>query len=136
LPSIKAPSYIGKKEGSRNPLSIHMGLSYCATDAERMNKQIDGIPADVMEVLVGHSWPGNIRELQNFIERSVILTDGDTLRPPLEGLQQQTSGINSPEPMTLEPEPVTLKEVERHHIRKALERANWVIGGASGAAVR
>jgi formate hydrogenlyase transcriptional activator len=101
-----------------------------------MNKQIDGIPADVMEVLVGHSWPGNIRELQNFIERSVILTDGDTLRPPLEGLQQQTSGINSPEPMTLEPEPVTLKEVERHHIRKALERANWVIGGARGAAVR
>jgi DNA-binding NtrC family response regulator len=101
-----------------------------------MNKQIDGIPADVMEVLVGHSWPGNIRELQNFIERNVILTDGNTLHPPLEGLRQQTSGINSPEPMTLEPEPVTLKEVERHHIRKALERANWVIGGASGAAVR
>src|SRR5258708_13201549 len=55
-----------------------------------MNKQIDGIPADVMEVLVGHSWPGNIRELQNFIERNVILTDGNTLHPPLEGLKQQT----------------------------------------------
>jgi len=139
--------------------------------AERMNKQIDGIPADVMEVLVGHSWPGNIRELQNFIERNVILTDGNTLHPPLEGLRQQTrsylingfvaekpqnlfnrnqrkimirlslysfttqvpsfprragiyemasSEINSPEPTTLEPEPVTLKEIERHHIRKAL----------------
>ena len=62
--------------------------------AERMNKQIDGIPADVMEVLVGHSWPGNIRELQNFIERNVILTDGNTLHPPLEGLRQQTSVLS------------------------------------------
>jgi len=44
--------------------------------AERMNKQIERIPTDVMEALVDHSWPGNIRELQNFIERSVILADG------------------------------------------------------------
>src|SRR4029077_10146 len=49
--------------------------------AERMNKQIERIPTDVMEALVDHSWPGNIRELQNFIERSVILADGNTLRP-------------------------------------------------------
>jgi len=52
--------------------------------SERMHKQIESIPAEVMEALVGHSWPGNIRELQNFIERSVILTGGKTLRPPLE----------------------------------------------------
>ncbi len=52
--------------------------------AERMNKQIERIPTDVMEALVDHSWPGNIRELQNFIERSVILTDGNTLRPPAQ----------------------------------------------------
>jgi DNA-binding NtrC family response regulator len=69
-------------------------------------------------------------------QRSVVLTDGNTLRAPLEGLRHQTIEINSPEPITLEPEPVTLKDVERHHIRKALERANWVIGGATGAAVR
>ncbi len=56
--------------------------------AERMNKQIEEIPTKVMEALVGHSWPGNVRELQNFIERSVILTAGNTLRPPLEGMQQ------------------------------------------------
>src|SRR5712664_1234890 len=48
--------------------------------SERMNKQIEWIPTEVLEALVGHSWPGNIRELQNFIERSVILTDGKTLR--------------------------------------------------------
>jgi transcriptional regulator with GAF, ATPase, and Fis domain len=69
--------------------------------AERMNKQIENIPTDVMEALVGHSWPGNIRELQNFIERSVILTDGNTLRPPLEGFRQAAE-IDSLEPITLE----------------------------------
>src|SRR5258708_7886949 len=96
--------------------------------AERMNKQIDRIPTDVMEALVDHSWPGNIRELQNFIERSVILADGNTLRPPLEGLRQ-TAGIESLEPITLE-------EAERVHIRKMLEQANWVVAGPRGAAVR
>src|SRR6266851_6040477 len=96
--------------------------------AERMNKKIDWIPTRVMEVLVSHSWPGNIRELQNFIERSVILTDGNTLRPPLKGLQQ-TAEFDSLKPITLE-------EAERRHIRKTLEQANWVVAGPSGAAVR
>jgi formate hydrogenlyase transcriptional activator len=96
--------------------------------AERMNKKIETIPTRVMEALVSHSWPGNIRELQNFIERSVILTDGNTLRPSLEGLQQ-TAGIDSRKPITLE-------EAERHHIRKTLEQVNWVVAGPSGAAVR
>jgi formate hydrogenlyase transcriptional activator len=89
--------------------------------AERMNKQIKRIPAEVMEALVDHSWPGNIRELQNFIERSVILADGNTLRPPLEGLKQ-AAGIESLEPITME-------EAERVHIRKTLEQTNWVIAG-------
>ena len=89
--------------------------------AERMNKQIKRIPAEVMEALVDHSWPGNIRELQNFIERSVILADGNTLRPPLEGLRQ-AAGIESLEPITME-------EAERVHIRKTLEQTNWVIAG-------
>jgi formate hydrogenlyase transcriptional activator len=96
--------------------------------AERMNKKIDWIPTRVMEVLVSHSWLGNIRELQNFIERSVILTDGNTLRPPLKGLQE-TAEFDSLKPITLE-------EAERRHIRKTLEQANWVVAGPSGAAVR
>jgi formate hydrogenlyase transcriptional activator len=96
--------------------------------AERMNKQIEDIPTKVMEALVGHSWPGNVRELQNFIERSVILTDGNTLRPPLEGMQQ-TAEIESPELTTME-------EVERHHIRKTLKHTRWVVAGANGAAAR
>jgi len=48
-------------------------MHFCKDYSERMNKQIEWIPTEVMEALVGHSWPGNIRELQNFIERSVIL---------------------------------------------------------------
>jgi len=96
--------------------------------SERMNKQIEWIPTEVMEALVGHSWPGNIRELQNFIERSVILADGNTLRPPLEEFRQAAE-IDSLEPITLE-------EAERHHIRKTLAQANWVIDGPGGAAVR
>jgi formate hydrogenlyase transcriptional activator len=96
--------------------------------AERMNKQIEGIPTEVMGALAGHSWPGNIRELQNFIERSVILTEGNILSPPLEGLRQ-AAGLESGEPITME-------EAERVHIRKTLEETNWVIGGPRGAAVR
>jgi formate hydrogenlyase transcriptional activator len=96
--------------------------------SERMNKQIERIPNEVMEALISHSWPGNVRELQNFIERSVILTDGNTLCPPPEGLRQD-SELDSLKPVTLE-------EVERHHICKTLEQAHWVIGGPTGAARR
>ncbi len=96
--------------------------------SERMHKQIESIPAEVMEALVGHSWPGNIRELQNFIERSVILTGGKTLRPPLGGLRQ-TAEIDSLKPVTLE-------EAERQHICKTLEHVHWVVSGPRGAALR
>ncbi len=96
--------------------------------AERMNKRIEGIPTEVMEALAGHSWPGNVRELQNFVERSVILTAGNTLRPPLEELRQ-TAEIQSLEP-------ITMQEAERNHIRKTLEHTRWVVAGAKGAAAR
>ena len=78
-----------------------------------------------MDDLTGYAWPGNIRELQNLIERAVILTNGDTLRLP-------RLPSNSP----CRTEPVTLAEAEHDHILKALEESNWVVGGKSGAAVR
>ena len=81
-----------------------------------------------MAALARHSWPGNVRELQNFIERSVILTDGNTLRLPTGGLKR-TVEIESEEHTTLE-------QVERHHIRKTLEQVHWVVGGPRGAAHR
>jgi formate hydrogenlyase transcriptional activator len=95
--------------------------------SERMNKHIAWIPIEVMEALVGHSWPGNVRELQNFIERSVILTDGNTLRLPVGGLEKAAE---------TDSQPITLEEAERHHIRKTLEQAHWVVAGPRGAACR
>jgi formate hydrogenlyase transcriptional activator len=75
-----------------------------------------------------YSWPGNIRELQNFIERSVILTSGNALRPPLAD-----SKITN-EPKYLEP--ITLADAERDHILKTLEQTRWVVSGPKGAAAR
>jgi formate hydrogenlyase transcriptional activator len=95
--------------------------------AGRMNKTIDNIPEHVMEVLRLHDWPGNIRELQNFIERAVVLTEGRLLHPPLTELTRLMPNA-SPEPAR------TLAEVERVYITETLQKANWVVGGRSGAA--
>jgi formate hydrogenlyase transcriptional activator len=96
--------------------------------AARMQKRIDEIPLEAITVLSHHPWPGNIRELQNFIERSVILTTGKTLRPPLEGLRQASEG----EPL----EAITLEDAERDHICKTLKKTNGVVAGSRGAAAR
>jgi formate hydrogenlyase transcriptional activator len=81
-----------------------------------------------MEALLRYQWPGNIRELQNFIERSVLLTSGSILHPPLAGLKFAA------EPES--PAAITLKEAERRHIRRALEEVRGVVGGPNGAAAR
>jgi formate hydrogenlyase transcriptional activator len=96
--------------------------------AARMQKRVDEIPVEAMTVLSEHPWPGNIRELQNFIERSVILTPGKTLRPPLGGLRQASENESL--------EAVTLEDAERDHICKTLKKTNGVVAGSHGAAVR
>jgi formate hydrogenlyase transcriptional activator len=96
--------------------------------ARRMNKQIEHISSETMSALVSYQWPGNIRELQNFIERSTILTSGNVLHPPLASLQRAVETEPS--------EPTTLEEAERSHIRKILEQARWVVSGPNGAAAR
>jgi formate hydrogenlyase transcriptional activator len=93
--------------------------------AQRMCKQISKVPKDAMEALVRHPWPGNIRELQNLIERAVILTRGDVL-------QLRSLPLGAP----IQNDPVTLAEAERGHILKTLGESNWVVGGRCGAAVR
>jgi formate hydrogenlyase transcriptional activator len=95
--------------------------------ARRMGKQIDQIPPETMSELTSYGWPGNIRELQNFIERSVILSSTNILRPPLSSLKSAA---------TTAEEAVTLEEAERDHIRKTLEQTRWVVSGPHGAAVR
>ena len=103
---------------------------FTALYAQRMNKRIDVIPADTMDELTRYPWPGNIRELQNFIERAVILSPQSTLRAPTSELEPLQPHKASNAPMN------GLAEVERDHILRALEASNWVIGGQSGAAAR
>jgi formate hydrogenlyase transcriptional activator len=98
--------------------------------ARRMNRAIDTIPSETMNALVHHSWPGNIRELQNLIEHSVILSSGPVLRVPMAGLH----GPNVPKPEGFTPR--TLEETEREHILATLKETRWVISGSAGAAVR
>ena len=97
--------------------------------ARRMNRRIETVPAQVMEALKSYSWPGNVRELQNFIERSVILSPGSVLHPPLAELKQGAVQIPSSELSTLE-------EMEREHVLRAVRASNWTIGGPNGAAAR
>ncbi len=91
----------------------------------RMSKQISRISKDAMQALKRHPWLGNVRELQNLIERAVILTKGDILQIPA-----------LPSRLPMRTEPVTLAEAERDHILHALEESNWVVGGEAGAAAR
>jgi formate hydrogenlyase transcriptional activator len=96
--------------------------------ARRMDKQIDQIPPETMSAFSSYQWPGNIRELQNFIERSVILSSGSVLCSPLESLRAAAD--------TESLEAVTLEDAEREHIRKILEQTKWVVAGPKGAAAR
>jgi formate hydrogenlyase transcriptional activator len=96
--------------------------------ARRMNKRIETIPVETMTALSRYHWPGNIRELENLIERSVILSHGPDLRVPL-GELKMTGTANSDGGATLE-------AAERKHILHTLRETNWVIGGPSGAAAR
>ena len=96
--------------------------------ARRMGKQIDQISPATMSELTSYAWPGNIRELQNFIERSVILTSANVLQSPLASLR------NAAEVQSIGP--ITMEDAERDHIRKTLEQTRWVVSGPNGAAAR
>jgi formate hydrogenlyase transcriptional activator len=96
--------------------------------ARRMNKPIETIPVETMTLLSRYHWPGNIRELENLIERSVILSHGPDLRVPLVELRVAAPIVSDAG--------ATLEAAERKHILHALRETNWVIGGPSGAAAR
>jgi formate hydrogenlyase transcriptional activator len=101
---------------------------FVAKFAARLNKSIDVIPDEVVAALKAHDWPGNIRELQNVIERAVLFSPGSVLRLPL-GLKQtvkQSSEIAAR----------TLADADREHILETLNQTNWLIGGQDGAANR
>ncbi len=101
---------------------------FVAKFAARLNKSIELVPDEVMAVLKAHDWPGNIRELQNFIERAVLFSPGSVLRLPLDlkqtVKQDPESGLR------------TLADADREHILETLNQTNWLIGGQDGAANR
>lgn len=101
---------------------------FVAKHARRMNRRIETVPDEVMEALTDWKWPGNIRELENFLERAVILTHGPTLRAPLAELEDLSAES--------EPEIVTLADNDRAVILQALRDAGGIIGGPGGAAER
>jgi formate hydrogenlyase transcriptional activator len=94
----------------------------------RMGKQIEHIPPETMCALTSYQWPGNIRELQNLIERAVILSNDGVLPNPLPAVE--TQGVTPSPPRT------TLSDSERNLILRTLESVGWVIGGANGAAAK
>jgi formate hydrogenlyase transcriptional activator len=98
---------------------------FVRTYASRHGKSITHVPDEVLTTLVRYDWPGNIRELQNFIERSVILTKGAELQAPVAELANKRGLI---------PGARTLAGAERAHIVSVLRDTNWMVGGRNGAA--
>jgi formate hydrogenlyase transcriptional activator len=105
---------------------------FVAKFSARLNKTIDVIPDEVVEVLKAHDWPGNIRELQNFIERAMLFSPGSVLRLPLDSKPMVTRAAKQ----SSESASRTLADADREHILETLEEANWLIGGQKGAANR
>jgi formate hydrogenlyase transcriptional activator len=110
--------------------------------SRRLNKTVEYVPAEAMDALVNYAWPGNIRELENLIERAVLLSPGKELRVPLSELKSAalTTANNVSadlalfSPATSSLPIVTLEEAERQHILRALRRTEWRIAGPKGAA--
>jgi formate hydrogenlyase transcriptional activator len=109
------------------PLLVHHFLRQAA---RRMNKTIDTIPPETMEGLMQYQWPGNIRELENVVERAVILSPGSVLQVPVRDLRSRITAGHDCERLQ------TLADVERQHIRSILKETRWVVSGPRGAATR
>ena len=110
------------------PEDIPLLVSYFTRQfAARMGKEISTIPSQSMEALKRYPWPGNIRELQNLVERAVIASTGPSLKVPLEVLRAKHKPVRPAG---------TLDDVERGHIMAVLKETGWVLAGRNGAAAR
>jgi formate hydrogenlyase transcriptional activator len=109
------------------PMLVHF---FAQKFAQQMKRRIESVPKDTMAALTSYHWPGNIRELQNLIERGVILSRGSSLEIPLAELKHSNKVSNHSNGSA------TLEAVERDHILRVLGELNWVIGGPNGAAAR
>jgi formate hydrogenlyase transcriptional activator len=125
---VRLPSLRERREDIP-PLVWHFARQF----AGRMKRNYTSISSDTMKALYEYDWPGNIRELQNLIERAVILCPGPTLRVPTRDLHHRAISVpqsgHSGQHQTLE-------QAERAHIVQALKETKWVLGGLKGAALR
>jgi formate hydrogenlyase transcriptional activator len=120
---ISLPSLRARREDI--PLLVK---HYVELSIRRTGRQVDTIPQETMDALKSYPWPGNIRELQNLIERAVILSNDGVLPNPLP--------VSAIEDLSTSRPPSTLKENERDLILRALEDHGWMVGGSSGAAAK
>ncbi len=118
LPPLRA-------RGEDIPLLVNAFVTDCV---RRMNRRVKTVSDETMNALMQYPWPGNIRELQNFIERAVIMSPGTSLVAPLDSLAVPERQISVP--------PKTLAQAESNFILEAIKAADWVIGGPNGAASR
>jgi len=118
---IRMPSLHERREDI--PLLVRYFVRHFARG---MDRGIETVPSETMNALVNWHWPGNVRELENFIERSVILTDGTALRSPLAEFQAETSKSATQ----------SLEQTEREHIIRVLRETGGMIAGRTGAAQR
>jgi formate hydrogenlyase transcriptional activator len=100
---------------------------FVAKYARRMGKTIASVPNETMDALCRYAWPGNIRELQNLMERAVLLSSGPSLRVPLTDILLSLD-------LNAAPGTNILDQTEREQILRALRKSNWVVGGPNGAA--
>jgi formate hydrogenlyase transcriptional activator len=104
--------------------------------ARKMDKRIDQVPREAVDAFLSYSWPGNIRELQNLIERAVIRSTDGVLPNPLPISDQQPISAQRATPVIAPPIPSTFRESTRALIVQALRASGWVVGGSRGAAAR
>jgi formate hydrogenlyase transcriptional activator len=109
----------------------HLARHFVHRFAMRTGKRIETIPAEATAALVRYPWPGNIREIENLIERAVILSPGSTLYVSLGDLKPAALPTEAPSGNG-----ATLADTERSHILSALRETNWVVSGPGGAATR
>ncbi|RSL18399.1 formate hydrogenlyase transcriptional activator [Edaphobacter aggregans] len=133
---IRVPSLRERKEDI--PLLVR---HFVKEFSRRNHRVIDTIPSETMQALIRYQWPGNIRELQNVIERAVIISGGPVLNVAVAELTPDVSSppvpiVTSTKPASHESLQETLEETERNQILRALEDANGVVAGPKGAAAR
>jgi formate hydrogenlyase transcriptional activator len=103
-------------------LARHFMIRY----AEQMNKIVEDIPQETMDAMLAYDWPGNVRQLQNFIEHGVIVSRGIIFQSSLRPLESKKAGVTRNRK--------TLEDAVRDHILHALEQTQWVVGGRHGTA--